>query len=332
MIQIALFGYGRWGPNLARCVAANPDTALTAICDIAAERLIVAGTDHPNARLESDPHRLINDPGIDGVVLATPATTHYEIARAALRAGKHVLVEKPIALASEHVLRLIDEADRQRLVLMIDHTYVFSPPVRAIVRAVQTGALGAIRSMESLRVNPDGGHDDVSVVWDLAYHDVSLIDHIFGGTPRGISATGYAAHPGGLEYRAELAFNLPGGIIANIHVDRSGPAKIRRIVVVGSERTLTFDDLEPTAKIRIRASEPSPVQASVRMSEMSLPAFEQGEPLQAVVEHFAACIRSGTRPLSDGAAGLRIVRLLEVASRSISNAGRMIPLAVDEVS
>jgi predicted dehydrogenase len=330
MIRVGVIGYGRWGPNLARCIAADRAFALAAICDTSAERLLAASLDYSNVRLESDPDLLVNDPSIDAVLLATPAITHYRSARAALRAGKHVLVEKPIALASDHVLRLMEEADRQRLVLMVDHTYVFSPPVRTIRRAVKAGSLGAIRSLESVRVNQGGGSHDVNVLWDLAYHDLSIIDYIFAKAPFAISAVGRDCKPGAPESCADVTLYFRNDFIARIHVNRAGPAKVRRMLIAGSRNSLLFDDLEPKAKIRIYDNAADHKCNPMFADEISSLSFADMEPLRAVVDHFASCVLNGTRPLSGGDAAFRTALLLEVAGRSMTDAGPILSLSVDE--
>ena len=213
MIRVGVIGYGRWGANLARCAAAHTDYRLTAICDLSDERLQTAARSHPAARLETDWHALIADPDIDALLLATPVVTHFRLAHAALCAGKHVLVEKPIARTSQEVLGLIEVAGHRRLVLMTDHTYLFSPAVQAIRRLVAAGTLGKIHALNSVRLNGDGVRSDVEVLWDLGTHDLSILDHLFGGAPLSLRATGFDG-----EFGADLSLVYPGGLVADIKV------------------------------------------------------------------------------------------------------------------
>jgi predicted dehydrogenase len=320
MIRVGVVGYGHWGPNLARCVAADPDCALTAICDLLAERLVVAEGVHPKIRIEIDWRALAQDPGIDALLLATPPDTHFPLAYAALRAGKHVLVEKPITRTSHEARTLLNEAERRRLVLMADHTYLFSPAMRAIRKLLAGGELGTMRSFESVRTNGDGTVRYVDPLWDLAPHDLSILDHLLDASPCAVSATSLCGDDGNTVDGAHLSVHFPAGLVANIKVSWSGAPRTRCIRIVGTRRTLVFDDLDPAAKIRIFDRE----------GAMSCPPLEHVEPLRNVVGHFAACIRRKTRPLSDGAEGLRVVRLLEAATCSLAAAGTVIPLDANE--
>jgi predicted dehydrogenase len=322
---LAWFGYGYWGPNLARCASTDADCRLTAICDLSADRLRAAACAHPGARLTVDWRTLVGDPAIDALLLATPADTHAPMAHAALCAGKHVLVEKPIARSSQHVVSLIAEAKRRGLVLLTDHTYVFSPPVQAIRKLIAAGELGTIRSFNSVRVNGGGGRGDVDVLWDLAAHDLSIIDYLFEAAPRAVGATSFAPEGAEPEPGVCLSVFFPGPLIADIRVSWSGPARTRRILIAGSKRKLVFDDLEPVAKVQVHAND-----ANHGDGGTFYPPLDTIEPLRNVVAHFAACILRNERPISDGAAGLRVVRLLEAASCSLSAAGTIIPIAIDE--
>ena len=332
MISVGVVGYGRWGPNLARCIAANPAFALAAICDTSDERLYAASRDYPNIRLESDLDLLLSDPRIDAVLLATPSITHFQCAWASLRAGKHVLVEKPIALTSDHVLRLIREADRQRLVLMVDHTYVFSLAVRAIRRAVKSDSLGAIRSLESVRVNQGRAPGGGNVLWDLAYHDLSIIDYVFAQTPCAISAVGHNYKLGVPESCADVTLYFTNDFIARIHVNWAGPAKVRTMRIDGSRSSLLFDDLEPKEKLRIDDNATAPYWNSISADEICSLSYGGTEPLRGVVDHFASCVLNGTRPLSGGDAALRSALLLEMADQSMADAGRIVSLSMDETA
>jgi predicted dehydrogenase len=319
MIRVGVIGFGRWGINLARCAAAHVDCRLSAICDLSGERRQAAAHIHPGTRLESDCRALIADPDLDALLLATPTATHFPLARAALSAGKHVMVEKPIARTSQEVAALIAGAEHRRLVLMTDHTYVFSPAVATMRALLAGGTLGEIHAVDSVRMNGDGIHRDVDVLWDLGTHDLSILDYLFGGAPCTVRAV--RCDP---EFSAALALVYPGGLAADIKVGWRGDARARRMQIMGSKGTLLFDDLQPVDKLTVRLG----VGAEARAFH---PPLEQVEPLHNVVEHFAACLLRGARPLSDGAAGLRVVRLLETAGRSLKSGGREIPVGEDEV-
>jgi predicted dehydrogenase len=320
MIRVGVIGFGRWGINLARCAAAHVDYRLSAICDLSVERRQAAAHIHPGTRLEADWRALIADPHLDALLLATPTPTHFRLAQAALSAGKHVMVEKPIARTSQEVAALIDGAEHRRLVLMTDHTYVFSPAVAAMRALLAGGTLGEIHAVESVRKNGDGIHRDVDVLWDLGTHDLSILDHLFGGAPCSVRANRCDT-----KFSAELALVYPGGLAADIKVSWRGDARTRRMQIRGSKGMLLFDDLEPVDKLSVRLG------AAGAETRAFHPPLEQVEPLRNVVEHFAACILRGARPLSDGAAGLRVVRLLETAGRSLKSGGREIPVGADEV-
>ena len=319
MIRVGLIGFGRWGINLARCAAAHVDYRLSAICDLSVERRQAAARIHPGTRLESDCRALIADPQLDALLLATPTATHFRLAQAALSAGQHVMVEKPIARTSQEVATLIEEAAHRRLVLMTDHTYVFSPAAATMRALLAGGTLGEIHAVDSVRMNGDGIRRDVDVLWDLGTHDLSILDHLLGGAPRTVRAMRRDT-----EFSAALALVYPGGLAADIKVSWRGDARTRRMQILGSKGTLLFDDLQPVDKVSVRLG----LGAETRVLH---PPLEQVEPLRNVVEHFAACILRGARPLSDGAAGLRVVRLLETAGRSLASGGSVIPIGADEV-
>jgi predicted dehydrogenase len=299
--------------------AAHVDCRLSAICDLSVERRQAAAHIHLGTRLESDCRALIADPDLDALLLATPTATHFPLARAALSAGKHVMVEKPIARTSQEVAALIAGAEHRRLVLMTDHTYVFSPAVAAMRALLAGGTLGWIHAVASVRMNGDGIRRDVDVLWDLGTHDLSILDYLFGGAPCTVRAI-----RSDTEFSAELALAYPGGLAADVKVSWRGDARTRRMQIRGSKGTLLFDDLQPVDKLTVRLG------AAGAQTRAFHPPLEQVEPLHNVVEHFAACILRGAPPVSDGAAGLRVVRLLETASRSLASGGREIPVGADE--
>lgn len=325
MIQVGLIGYGVWGPNLARCLAAVPATVLGAVCDLSAARLAIAHRMHPGVLLERDWRALVRDPRIDAIAIATPAVTHFELGIAALRAGKHVLVEKPFACSCAQALALIEAGERKRLVVMVDHTYLLSPPVHTLHDLLAREQVGEPCHYESARFGSGRACKDVNVIWDLAVHDLAMIDYLLPSTPCGIQATGTKF--ANLEHAGTLTLFFPNATKAKISVAWHAPAKTRRIQITCSRGRLIFDDLEPIDKIRVfdEAAEKSIDDVPVhRAQESWCPRIEATEPLSNVVQHFAECIVTGGRPLCDALAGLRAVQLLEAADRSLKTTGRLV--------
>jgi predicted dehydrogenase len=340
VIHVGVLGYGYWGPNLARILGDTGDVALDVICDPSSERLESAGRAHPQVRLTNDWQAVVADPAIDAVAITTPAGTHFELGLAALRAGKHVLVEKPLACRAAEAEILVEESRRRRLVLMVDHTFVYSAPVRAIKRLLDSGQLGAPWYYDSVRANLGIVRSDVNVLWDLATHDLAVLDHLHPTQPVAIHATGVTPGFGGgvpdeRQQIAYLTLHYPGGFIAHVHVNWLAPLKIRRVLLGGSRRMVVWDDLEPLEKVKLYDSgiEPGPTPGELHYRSGSVtPADLDGvEPLRALVHHFTECIETGRTPITDGAAGLRVVRLLEAADRSLAQGGRALTLDTEVV-
>jgi len=318
MVRVGLVGFGYWGPKLARCMTEAEGVTLAALCDRSAERLALAAERHPGVRLTEDWQRLIADPALDAIALATPAAVHAPMALAALRAGKHVLVEKPLARSSAEAEALVAEAARRGRVLMVDHTFLFSPQVARIAALIAAGELGQIRSIDSLRAGNGIARDDVNVLWDMAVHDLSILDHVLPMAPCAVAATGLSG-AGARAHAADLTVLFAGNVAARVHVDWHAQGKTRRMRFAGSRRMLSYEHLHPEATLRLSdgADDPGPC----------IPVPDAAEPLRAAVEHFAGCIRSGHDPLSDGSSALRIIRVLEAADRSLAAGGAMIGLA-----
>jgi len=325
MLRVGVIGYGHFGPNLARCLAATPGVSVTMVSDAREERLAIARRDLPGAWTTVDCTEPLTDPSIDAIVVATPVASHYELARMALRHGKHVLVEKPIAASSAETCRLIDEAARRRLVLMVDHTFVFSGAVRKMQELVGDGVADVLY-YDSVRANLGRVQPDVDVLWDLAVHDLAIIESVLRQPPRAVSAIGARqrdAHPARHAY---LTLTFDGPLIAHLHASWLSPVKIRRTVLGGTERTIVYDDLEPRAKIRVHGA-----SASASAHAGDVPELDNTEPLRAVAQHFVACIASGAKPCTDGLAGLATVRVLEAATRSMAEDGRFVDLTTSGV-
>jgi len=338
MIRVGVIGYGYWGPNLARNFAAEKAFELAAVCETQADRLALAAERLPGARLTGDARALIAAPDIDAVAIATPVSTHFDLAMAALRAGKHVLLAKPAATRGDDVLRLIDAAAAQRRVLMVDHTYVYTGAVRRIRDIVADGTLGGIRYYDSVRVNLGLFQHDVNVVWDLAPHDLSIMDYVLPERPVAVSATGISHVPGGVENIAYLTFFYDSPMIAHVGVNWLAPVKVRNVLIGGSDRMVVYNDLEPSEKVKVYESGITVTPATgpeqlygmmvgYRTGDMWAPALDRTEALATEVRHFADCITNGTPPLTDGFAALRMVRALEAATASLKNRGHPTALA-----
>jgi predicted dehydrogenase len=335
MIGIGVIGYGYWGPNLVRNFAECPGAQVQMVCDLRAAQLQKVQNRYPGVRVTSTPADVWNDPAVDAVVIATPVDRHFELAMASLRAGKHVLVEKPMTSTSEQASRLIDEAAARRLVLMVDHTFVYTGAVRKMRELTQAGELGDIYYYDSVRINLGLFQHDVNVLWDLAVHDLSIMDFVLGKQPVAVSATGLAHVQGRPENIAYMTMFFDGSLIAHVHANWLSPVKVRRTLLGGSRRMVVFDDLEASEKIKVYdrgiSLNPSPENVyqmliGYRAGDMWAPQLAVSEALAVEAGHFVACVRDSTAPETGGEAGLHVVRLLEAATESMAHQGRLVPL------
>jgi predicted dehydrogenase len=335
MIGVGVIGYGYWGPNLVRNFAEVPGSRMVSVCDFNPSRLTAAQARYPGIKTTTSVPELINDPAVDAVVIATPVSSHFELAFAALEAGKHVLVEKPLTATSEQGRRLIEEADRRGLTLMVDHTFVYNGAVRKVRGLVASGELGKIYYYDSTRINLGLFQHDVNVLWDLAVHDLSIMDFLLSERPRAVSATGLSHLPNQPENIAYLTMFFDNRLIAHIHVNWLSPVKVRRTLIGGSSKMVVYDDLEPSEKIKVydrgitlkdRDEGLRQMLIGYRTGDMYAPQFEMAEALRTEAIHFLNCIDSGERPVSDAESGLRVVRILEAACRSMADRGSLIEL------
>lgn len=331
MVRIGVIGYGYWGPNLARNFAETKGAELAAVCDARPERLALARARHPQARALTAAAELLADPKLDAVAIATPVSSHFGLALAALEAGKHVLVEKPLAATSDEARRLVDAAERRGLRLMVDHTFAYTAAVRRIRELVRGGTLGAVYYYDSVRVNLGLFQHDVSVLWDLAVHDLAILDYVLGERPQAVSATGVGHVPGQPENIAYLTLFFEERRVAHIHVNWLAPVKIRRTLIGGSEKMIVYDDLEPSEKLRIydkgvtldeRPEGVYRMRVGYRTGDMWAPHLEPGEALRVEAAEFVRAVETGEAPATDGHAGLRVVGILEAATRSMAERGR----------
>lgn len=334
MISVGIVGFGYWGPNLVRNFATNSKTRVTCVADLSSARLERVTALYPQIRVTQSAADLIADPAIDAVVIATPVSTHFEIAMSALKAGKHVLVEKPITSTAEQAQRLIEEAARRGLILMVDHTFVYTGAVRKMHELVKAPEFGQVRYYDSTRVNLGLFQHDVNVLWDLAVHDLSIMSHIIDEKPLAVSATGYAQQPGRPEYVAFLTVYFPT-LIAHINVNWLSPVKIRRTLVGGSNQMIVYDDLETSEKIKLYdkgitvTESPDDVRKlliSYRTGDLWSPKVSDAEALMVEAEHFAACIAGQEKPITSGETGLSLVRILEAANTSLAARGAPVEL------
>ncbi|WP_201277940.1 Gfo/Idh/MocA family protein [Scytonema millei] len=340
-INIGVIGYGYWGPNLVRTFADLPGAKVVAVSDFKIERLAKVQSRYPAVKVTTDSQDLLADPKIDAIAIATPVSTHYDLALAALQAGKHVLVEKPMTVSSEQAIRLIEEAQRRNLVLMVDHTFVYTGAVRKMQELVASKAIGDVYYYDSVRVNLGLFQHDVNVIWDLAVHDLSIMDYVLQAKPTAVSATGMSHIPGEPENIAYLTLFFDNSAIAHIHVNWLAPVKVRRTLLGGSQKMICYDDLEPSEKIKVydkgitvNGSPENVYQMLVgyRTGDMWSPKLDMTEALQTEALHFVDCIQQGKRPITDGEAGLRVVRILEAATQSIKQQGQLVELSGAEVA
>lgn len=335
MIGIGLIGHGYWGPNLLRNFMEVSGARVVTVSDLRPDRLERVRSRYPGIEVTSNHREVIERTDVDAICIATPISTHFQLALEALQAGKHVLVEKPLAATSEQVIRLIEEAKRRNRVLMVGHTFVYSPAVRKIKELLTAGHLGDLYYYDSVRINLGLFQNDVNVIWDLAVHDLSIMEFVLQARPTGVMATGLNHFPGHPENIAYLTVLYDQPLVAHIHVNWLAPVKIRRTLIGGSKKMIVYDDLEPSEKVKIYESgvtlnnDPNndyELRVGYRTGDMWAPQLSRTEPLQVEASHFVECISSNQAPVTGGEVGLRVVQLLEAASDSLSNMGRFVEL------
>ncbi|RKT78499.1 putative dehydrogenase [Terracoccus luteus] len=343
--RVAVVGAGYWGPNLVRNFRASPEWELVAVCDLDADRARVVAGD-PRVDVETDVGRLLARDDVDAVAIATPANSHRRLALAALESGRHVLVEKPLATSSAEGLEMVEAARDRGLVLMCDHTYCYTPVVQRIRDIVASGELGDVLFVDSVRINLGLVQPDVDVLWDLAPHDLSILDFILPGglVPQGVAAHGADPIGAGRACVGYLTMPLAGGAMAHVHVNWLSPTKIRHMVVGGSRRTLVWDDLNPQQRLSVydrgvdldtasRSDDLSDRRAagiSYRLGDMYAPSLPEVEALGSMVREFASAIKEQRPSVTDGSGGLRVLRVLEASTTSLGDGGRMVEVVTDQ--
>jgi predicted dehydrogenase len=334
-ISVGVIGCGYWGPNLLRNFAENDAAELRWICDTDEARLAAMARRYPAAQTTNDYQKLLVDPRLDAVAVVTPVATHFQLAKEALLAGKHVLVEKPLTATTREAEELIDLAKRNSRTLMVDHTFVYTGAVRKMKEIVAGGELGELLYFDSVRINLGLFQRDINVVWDLAPHDLSIMDYLIESQPDGLSAIGSSHIEQGIENIAYLILHFPGDFIAHFHFNWLAPVKIRRTMIAGSRKMILYDDIEPTEKVRVYdkgvttnrvgSDREADYQTlvSYRTGDVWAPKLDSTEALRYVVAEFLDSIHNARPPLTDGQAGLRVVRLLEAAQQSIKQGGQI---------
>jgi len=302
------------------------------LCDTNPARLAAVGDQFPAAARSRDPDEVFADPAVDAVAIATPVGTHHALVSAGLRAGKHVLVEKPLAASSREGVALLTLAREVGRVLLVDHIFLYSPSVQKMAELVRAGEVGDILFFDSVRINLGIYQHDVNVVWDLAPHDLSIIDHLAGRAPRSLFAIGASHARNGLQDVAYLHLDYGDGLLASVHVNWLSPVKVRHFLVGGSRRSILYDELDISERVKVYdrgidvSRDPESIHqilVSYRSGDVVSPRLDPTEPIRNLVEHFVDCIEKGTPPLSGGEQGLRIVRILEAADASLQRGERV---------
>lgn len=333
-LKIGIVGYGYWGPNLVRNFTATDDCQVAAVCDMSRDRLAQVTKLYPAVALFEDFDEFLNS-GLDAVAISTPVQSHFPLALKALKAGKHVLVEKPMAETADQARQLIEEAEKRGLTLMVDHTFVYTGAVRKIRELYSSGELGDVQYFDSTRLNLGLYQHDVDVIWDLAVHDLSILDYVLDEAPTTVSAVGTAHVQGMPEDMAYLTLFYASGLMAHISVNWLSPVKVRRTVLGGTKKMVVWDDLEPSEKIKVYdtgitvTDDPEKIYDMIvgyRVGDMWAPKVPMLEALAIEAKHFVECIRDGAIPETPGSIGLRVVEILEAASKSMKNRGRPVEL------
>jgi predicted dehydrogenase len=332
-LRVGVIGYGYWGPNIVRNFHGQEQSRVVSICDKSTDSLRRAHQAHPHIHLTSDSQELLTSPDVDVVAVVTPVWTHFELAKAALENGKHVFVEKPFTCTAAQAEELIELADRKNLKIMVDHTFLFTGAVRRIRQLIDDGTLGDLYYYDSTRVNLGLFQHDVNVIWDLAPHDLSIMDYLIKEKPEAVVATG-ERHLNGVADVAFITLYYPNNIIGHINVNWLSPVKVRTTLIGGVKKMLVWNDLEADEKIKVydKGVQINSGEAlyqtlvSYRTGDMWSPKVEQIEALKVEAAYFIDCILKNTKPFNDGVAGLHVVKMLEAADRSVQQKGKIVQI------
>jgi len=330
---MGVIGYGYWGPNIVRNFYNAPNTSVTCVSDLSVKSLQRVHKLYPSMEVTTNADDILTSPDIDAVAIVTPISHHFPLAKKALENGKHIFVEKPFTASSDEAEQLIELAERKGLTIMVDHTFLFSGAVRKISELIKSDALGNLYYYDSTRVNLGMFQHDANVVWDLAPHDLSIIDHLIPSAPEAVVATG-EKHVSGEEDMAFITMYFPNKVIAHLNVNWLSPVKVRTTLIGGEKRMLVWNDLEADEKIKIydkgvERSSPNgngnyDLRVSYRAGDLWVPRIEQIEALAAETRYFVDCVFNGETPMNDGHAGMRVVQMLEAIDESMAHKGRMV--------
>lgn len=330
MFKIGLIGYGYWGPNLARNFNANPDMELSAICDFSKSRLDTACRFYPQAAPITDTQEIFNNTDIDAVAIATPVSTHYKLARQALLADKHVWLEKPLTETVEQAEELIELAQKKKKILFVDHTFVYTGAVRKMKELIEQNELGDIVYFDSSRINLGLFQQDIDVIWDLAPHDLSIMDHLIPLKKISVSATGLDYNGNGLNPKSMVTINMENNVVAHISVSWLSPVKIRQTLIGGNKKMILYDDTHPDEKVKVydkgvdiyeTKEDLYRLNVQYRVGDMYVPKLENHEALALEAQHFADCVTKGETPITGGVAGLEVVKILTASNQSLKLKG-----------
>jgi len=335
MVNIGLVGYGYWGPNLARNFSRHSGCQLFGICELNPNRAITAKQDYPGALVVTDYLDLLKLDKIDAIVIATPVGSHFRLAQAALLAGKDVLVEKPFTATVHEAEQLLELAKQKSRIIAVDHTFLFTGAVKKIKEIIDSGEIGDILYIDSVRVNLGLFQNDVNVIWDLAPHDISIINHLINLDPVAVTAVGISHTNSKIEDIAYVHIEYAGQLIAHLHLNWLSPVKIRRTLIGGTNKMIVYDDMDASEKVKIydkgivvnnqlETSDIHKIIVDYRTGDMVAPKLNNAEALSAEVDNFISCVRNRETPLVDGLAGLRVVKILEATQKSIENKGMRI--------
>jgi predicted dehydrogenase len=342
MTKIGFAGVGYWGPNLLRNFEGLPDdVTVAAICDADQKKLSQMKKTRPHVKTTADFNDLVKDGEIDAVVIALPAKFHYEYARKALEAGKDVFVEKPLAMTGNECRELIKLADEKKRIIFVGHTFIYNSAVKEVKKYIDSGSLGSVYYIYSHRLNLGKVRDDVDVMWNLAPHDISIMSYLLGSEPRSVSARGFCYLRKDIADVAFITIEYKNGVSAHIHVSWLDPNKVRRVTIVGSKKMVVYDDVSEDSKIMIydKGIDKEHINADLgkydnyetflfkhRSGDILIPKINFEEPLRAEVKSFVDCVKTRKKPATDGNSGLEVVKVLEAASKSLKDGGKVIEL------
>lgn len=337
MLRIGVIGYGYWGPNIVRNFSNQPEALVVAVCDLDLKALGKVKESYGGVKVTSNSDEILNAPDIDAVAIITPVSTHYDLAKKALRNGKHVFIEKPFTASTQEAEELIELADRKNLVIMVDHTFLFCGAVKKIKQLIDDDVLGDLFYFDSIRINLGLFQKDVNVVWDLAPHDLSIMHYLIGKDPVGVAATGISHFEDDIENVAYITVYFPGNLIAHCNISWLSPVKIRTTLIGGHKKMVVWNDLVADEKIRVYDrgidnghglgdEKKNILRTHYRMGDMWSPRLEEIEALKSETRYFLECVDKNIKPINDGVNGLKVVKILESAVKSLRMGGAVIYL------